>query len=182
VPAWIHEGLATYCEGHDWRGDYPVFTPKWNVLRLQNLRDAIAQDDLIPLPVLLDTNAGNMIQLANRQVKTYYAQVWSMTVFLRHAGRSSPYPKHFDVLLRELGSRAYRLRADAHITTSPGGQMGFGEAVFRSYITEDLDGFMREYREFARQLADSDSLASRAFRQAEPLLSAVELSDRPSLW
>lgn len=182
IPAWLNEGLACYCEGHDWRGEYPVFTPKWNVLRLRNLREAIARDEFIPLPVILKAHAGNMIQLADQRVRTYYAQVWSMTVFLRHGGRSSPYPKRFEVLLKELGSETYRKRAKAQMATGGEGRMSFGEAIFRSYITEDLGGFMAAYRKFARQLAESDSLSSSDFRQAQPLLAAVGDNDSPSWW
>jgi hypothetical protein len=177
VPPWLNEGLACYCEGHDWRGEHPIFTPKWNVLRLEHLREAIGSDSFIPLPVILDSQAGSMIQLASRQVRTYYAEVWSMIVFLRHGG--GPYQHGFEVLLSQLGSEPYRRRADAQMTSRPG--MSFGEAIFRSYITEDFEGFMLAYKKYARQLAESDSLASSHFRQAHPLLDTVGESDSRSL-
>ncbi|MCP4590043.1 MAG: hypothetical protein GY842_04815, partial [bacterium] len=85
IPAWLNEGLATYCEGFDFRDGLPVFLPRQNTFRLNPLRRTLTADAAIPLRQLLSTHAGEVVREGQGAVTSaYYAQVWALTVFLRH--------------------------------------------------------------------------------------------------
>lgn len=154
IPAWLNEGLATYCEGFDLRRRQPVFTPRRNLSRLNSLREALAADTLIPLTELLQTHAGKVIvQARSRMTRTYYAQVWALIVFLRH-GTDERYAAGFAKMLADVAAGRLTARARAAgITAEKPSATVTGETVFRAYITEDLTGFEKQYRDFMRELA-----------------------------
>jgi hypothetical protein len=154
IPAWLNEGLATYCEGFELRRRQPIFTPRRNLTRLNSLREALAAETLMPLTELLDTNAGKVIvQAQSRVTRTYYAQVWALVVFLRH-GAGGGHAAGFREMLDDVaaGRFATRVRA-AGITAEKPSAALTGEGAFRAYITEDLAGFEKHYREFMAELA-----------------------------
>jgi len=155
IPAWLNEGLACYCEGFDLRRDRPVFEPEHNTFRINRLREALANDTLLPLQHLLDTNAGSVILQSQAQLTSaYYAQAWALVVFLRHGGEDSS-ARQFDEMLADVAGGRLQERAQAtRITSEQPGRMSFGEAVFRTYITEDLATFEEQYREYLLRLAD----------------------------
>lgn len=154
IPAWLNEGLATYCEGFDLRRRQPVFTPRHNASRLNGLREALAADTLIPLTELLGTHAGEVIvQAQSRKTATYYAQVWALVVFLRH-GADGRYASKFEEMLADVAAGKLTARARAAgITSEKPSATVTGGAVFRAYITDDLAGFEKQYRDFMVELA-----------------------------
>lgn len=153
IPAWLNEGLATRFEAFDLDADSrPIFTPDKNYLRLQHLRAALTSKSLLPLRDILGTHAGIEIQKQSAHVATYYAQVWSLTLYLLQPPRTNPYHDGFRRLLNELGTDAMVRNARAYLATDTDGKMSEGEAVFRSYITEDLEKFQADYEAFLRQL------------------------------
>ena len=151
IPAWLNEGLACYCESIKFKGRRPIFTMRENLLRANFLRSALATDTLIPLKQMLDTNAGKEIvkqQIANTQA--YYAQAWALVTFLKH---SRKYAHSFDGLLKDIGSERLRQRVREYRRQVPQGhKLTFGEALFCSYITEDLETFEQEYRKYMAKL------------------------------
>ena len=154
IPAWLNEGLASYCEGFELQRRQPIFTPRRNLTRLNSLREALAVGTLLPLTELLDTNAGKVIvQAQSRVTRTYYAQVWALVVFLRH-GAGGGHAAGFREMLDDVsaGRFATRVRA-AGITAEKPSAALTGEGAFRAYITEDLAGFEKQYREFLAELA-----------------------------
>lgn len=155
IPAWINEGLACYFEAFslDLATNQPVFTPKNNTHRLPSLRQALTTESLIPLREVLSTNAGEAIHQRSRHVRNYYAQEWALVLFLLDSPQMNKYAPGFQQLLRELGTEAMNRRARAYLAADSLGGMSAGEAVFRAYITEDLDTFERDYRAFIEQLA-----------------------------
>jgi hypothetical protein len=153
VPAWLNEGLATRFEAFDLDANgRPIFTPDKNYLRLDYLRTALASKSLLSLRDILGTHAGIEIQKQSTHVATYYSQVWSLVLYLLQPPRTNPYHDGFQKLLAELGSDAMMRNARAYLATDTDGKMSEGEAVFRSYITEDLDKFQADYEAFLRKL------------------------------
>jgi len=155
VTPWLNEGLACQLEAFDMKGQWPVFTPRRNFLRRNNLREALATPDgLIPLPELLRMDAGDAVRQTGLPARTFYAQLWSLVVFLRDP--QSGYAPKLAALLHDAGTERIRVATRAYRAATPGSdKLTDGEVVFRHYITEDLDGFTNQYREFARALLGS---------------------------
>ncbi|HUU82308.1 MAG TPA: DUF1570 domain-containing protein [Phycisphaerae bacterium] len=154
IPAWLNEGMATYCEGFDLQRRQPVFSPTENSFRLNALREALSSDALIPLTELLSTHAGEVIvQAKSRLTQTYYAQVWALVVFLRH-GADRTYAAGFEEMLADVaaGRLTARARAAGIAAETPSAAVT-GEAVFRAYITDDLPAFEKAYRDYMVELA-----------------------------
>ena len=155
LPPWLNEGLATYCEGYEYGLARPKFTPNRNEFRLNSLRETLLAKNLVPLKVLLGTHSTRIVRDASPTVLAYYAQVWSLVVFLRY-GEEGRYADRFEALLRDLGTERFRVGVGAFVAATPtedGKPISFGEAVFRKYITEDLEAFETEYKKFLYQLA-----------------------------
>lgn len=153
IPAWLNEGLATQFEAFDLRGDRPVFTPRRNFLRKNHLRAALGPEgEFIPLSELLRMHAGEAVVETGQTVRTYYAQVWSMMLFLRE-GADGKYAEAFGKLLADAGAGRIGTTVSGYRAATPdAASTSDGEVIFRRYITEDLGGFMSEYRAFARHL------------------------------
>ncbi len=155
LPAWLNEGLATYCECFEYTEDGPKFTPKRNEFRLNSLRNALGAKTLIPLRELLGTHAGKVIQGTTPGVYAYYSQAWALMVFLRY-GENGKYSRRFDGLLEDLGTERLRISAGAYVAATrakDGGTIPFGEAVFRKYITEDVDSFEAAFKKFLYKIS-----------------------------
>jgi len=148
IPAWINEGLACFFEAHEWQDTKPLFTPDKNVFRRQGLVRAILGKKLYPLKELLVTHAGEVSKLPSAKVGAYYSQAWALIQFLR-----SSEPDNLEKLLDELGTRQLVTRANAYLAATAGSEpISFGEAVFRQYITEDLEEFERQFNAYMNTL------------------------------
>ncbi len=159
IPAWINEGLACYFESFDLdASNRPVFNPWKNYLRTPGLRDALGSDALIPLKEILGTNAGIAVQQQSRHVRSYYSQEWSLILFLLRDPLTNRYHAGFRRLLDELGTDGMRRKARAYLAADTDGTISYGEAVFRAYVTEDLDAFESDYRAFLHELLDLKEL------------------------
>lgn len=146
IPAWLNEGLACYFESFDLGMDNrPIFIPERNTLRTPALRDAFSGNRLQPLDRILATDAGQEIHKRSADVLGYYAQAWSMIVFLMRPASENPYRDGFQTLLTELGTENMERRARAFMAADTEGRMSHGEAVFRSYVTDDLVRFHADY-------------------------------------
>jgi hypothetical protein len=151
IPAWLHEGLAVYCEGMRWDGARIArFDPWNNPFRYNTLAAALVNQRTFPLTELLDTHAGAMLKKGPRSTSIYYAQLWGLVLFLCE-GENGKYAPGFARMRAHVGqgdaeqfTRATQVAAGTH-------EYGPGEALFRSFITTDLDAFEREYEKFLRQ-------------------------------
>lgn len=149
APAWLNEGLAVACEGQRWDGMRLKSFDVWhNPVRRNRLADAFLRDELFPLSELLATHAGRVIRRSTRAVGTYYAQLWALSLFLRE-GDQGRYADGFA-----------RMLANVH-SFGPGGFGGstgggsraasVGEALFREFISDELEQFEDDYVAFMRR-------------------------------
>lgn len=150
LPAWLNEGLAVYVEGQRWtsRG-LDRFDPYFNPRRRNTLARATIADRLHPLEKLLRTHAGEVIQETSQSVLTYYAQVWALVLFLQD-GADGKYAPGFQRLLDALHDSELSRHARAAHIWSQRPDYSFGEELFRSFISEDLDTIEREYLAFIK--------------------------------
>jgi hypothetical protein len=153
IPPWLNEGLATQWEAFALEGDRPVFMPRRNFERRNDLRDALgAEGGFIPLADLLRMHAGQAVVKTGQTVRTYYAQVWSTVLFIREGPRSD-YAEGLQRLLADAANDRLDLAVSGYRAATPGAEtLSSGEVVFRHYITEDLSTFMSEYEAFAEAL------------------------------
>lgn len=150
LPAWLNEGLAVWCEGQRWglRG-LKAFEPGFNPRRHNDLAQALQTGRLHPLRDLLETHAGEVIDGSSRAVLTYYAQLWALMLFLQE-GAEGRYAAGFARLLAAARTGDLEAHARAAHIWSEGAGYNYGEALFRSFISEELDAVEREYRAFMR--------------------------------
>jgi hypothetical protein len=148
VPAWLNEGLAVMAECHRW-GAVGVrdFDPWFNPRRRDDLIQATMRGDLFPLPELLRINAGHVVGGSARRTSAYYAQLWGLMVFLQH-GEQGKYAAGFQNLLNTIGEGDLDRHARAVFVASRGEDYDFGEALFRAFISDDLDEVAAEFHEF----------------------------------
>lgn len=153
IAAWLNEGLACYFEGFDLDAhNRPVFTPEKNFQRSGQLREAVVGGKAIPLSDILGTHAGIEVHKTSRHVRTCYAQWWALVLYLMQPPHKNPYHDAFRNMLRELGSEAMTRRTQAFLAADTDGRLTPGEAVFRAYISEDLERFQADYDRFVREL------------------------------
>ncbi len=149
IPAWLNEGLACYFESFDVdQTNRALFKPEKNTLRIPALREALAAQTLIPLREILSTNAGIAVQQSSTHVQNYYAQEWSLVVFLMRDSQDNLYRDAFRQLLNELGTEEMDRKVRAYLAADTDARMSTGEAVFRAYLTEDIDGLEAQYHAF----------------------------------
>lgn len=151
IPPWLNEGLATQFEHFDLDGPRPIFRPQRNLIRMNSLREALAlPNGSIPLGQLLTMHAGQAVTQAVQSSRSYYGQVWLTVWFLRtHPG----YRDGFSRLLADAGTERLRISVRGYRAAAPSASgMSDGEAAFRQYITDDLEGFSDELQAFGRQI------------------------------
>ncbi len=148
IPPWLNEGLAVYCEGQRWGADkLEKFDPWFNPSRRNALAEALALNRLHALRKLLETDAGRMIESSNRSIATYYAQVWALVLFLEE-GAGGKYRESFHRLRTALAQDGAEQHARVAHIWSERSAFNFGEALFRSFISEDLETVQQEYFDF----------------------------------
>ena len=153
IPAWVNEGLASYCECIDFSHDAPRFTPGRNTFRINHLRSAIKHGPTYTLTELLATDAGSVIDGNDSDRTTsYYAHVWALVLYLRH-GADGKYAASLNDLLEGITKGDLRIRMQsAKVTADEPSRVSDGEAAFRAYITTDLPSFEIEFRDFLYDL------------------------------
>ena len=169
VPPWLNEGLACYCEAHRFQGTKPVFTPGENRFRMNAVRRALKSGSLFDLREMLATNAGQVVLLSPDKIGAYYAQAWSMVAFLIHGGQ---YAEPFARLRAELGTAKMRQTVEGYLAANPTGQSrptSYGEALFRSYITDDLDRFSADYGLWLKKISQPQKGRWRLLGSDRPL-------------
>lgn len=155
IPAWINEGLACYFEAFELDSrNRPSFVPLNNTLRRPSMREALSTETLIPLKEILGTHAGEAVHRESSHVRSYYAQEWSLVLFLLDSPATNRYAPGFKQLLEELGTENMNRKANAYLAADTEGKLSRGEAIFKAYITEDLEAFESDYRAYLHKILD----------------------------
>ncbi|MFZ1992153.1 MAG: hypothetical protein WAW96_20555, partial [Alphaproteobacteria bacterium] len=157
LPMWLEEGLCTVAEGYEVSGDQVAFTPQRNNFRFTDLRAALVQDRCLPLETLLAMDSGEAVSGAHEQAVGYYGQLWALLQFIRsvpayYAGlqrlladaEAGTLYQTLNVSPQDLAAWRHQGRAYNKTVSVP---------LFRYYISQDLAGFQRDYKEFAKKLA-----------------------------
>jgi len=158
LPSWLEEGLATQNEAITWQGSEPQFDPAQNLRRWQSLRSAIQEKRLWSIRDLTTTHAGRVIKMSQKHVDAYYAQLWSLTLFLQQ----SKYNTGLQELLADAASgkltqslagtgvTAYEISSFSERWNSVA-----GPTYLRRYIAKDVDALQREYEAWAREFTST---------------------------
>jgi len=159
LPIWLEEGIATWMEGHQYRGDSaPTFLPHMNWERRYALRRGVRARRLISMEELLSRPPQDFLSRSKEDLLLYYGQVWALTRFLveHDEGRYKP------ALSRVLEDAAHG-RLEGRLLRSPmviagGGRRSIadgadGRWLVVAYFNDDLKAFEAEYREFVEKVA-----------------------------
>lgn len=156
LPSWIEEGLATQNEGIEWEGTTPHFRPEMNYRRWLALQTAIRENRLWKISDMAGTHAGRVIALQQKQVDAYYAELWSLTLFLQNSPR---YNKGLERMLADAnaGTLGKTLTGTG---VDPDGyserwNTAAGPLYLKTYITSDVAGLQRGYEAWARAFTTS---------------------------
>ncbi len=156
LPMWLEEGLCVSAEGFRIEDDTVTFTPEQNNSRFVALRKALVQDRWIKLPRLLPMDGGDVAGNATEYAVGYYAQLWTLVQFLRCRDE-------YRAGLEQLMADADAGRLHSAIEFSPRQMQALyrqgrvynrvvSRPLFEHYISEDVDGFGREYKQYATEL------------------------------
>jgi hypothetical protein len=155
IPMWAEEGLCATAEGFDLHNGAVRFTPATNPSRFSSLRNVLVQGYWIPIDKLLPMDAGDAIGQHRGKAVGYYAQVWSLILFIQ---QNDTYRNGFQQMLRdaqegrlvsvmgltEAGMGAPRGRRYNRIISDP---------AFRHYVAADTVTFEKQWHAFATSLA-----------------------------
>jgi hypothetical protein len=154
IPMWAEEGLCSTAEGFELHGDTVWFDPANNPTRFTSLRKALVNDYWVPLADLLPMDAGDAIGQHRGRALGYYAQVWSLILFIQ----SEPtYREGFQRMLQDSQDGTLIAAAMAGPAVPPRGGRAYNRIIstpaFRHYIADDLEAFESEWRRFSMGLA-----------------------------
>lgn len=155
LPAWLEEGLATQNEAISWRHGTPTFVPAQNYPRWLALRLAVKQRRLWTIHDLTRVHAGEVVRLPQKDINSYYSELWSLALFLEH----SRYRPRLLRLLRaaEVGRLVRLLRGTG---ISPAEAAAFtqrwnavaGPLYLHAYINSSSATLQSQYFAFVRRL------------------------------
>jgi len=160
LPMWLEEGLCTIAEGYYIRSGRVFFTPERNDSRFGSLRAAAVNDRWIPLAKLLRMDAGDAVGNPRMPAVEYYAQLWALVQFLQ--SRPDLHKKLRSLLTdAEAGAfpKALRMRPADFARLRRAGRLynrTMGPKLFAHYISDDLDRFQQDFRQYAHRLARLD--------------------------
>jgi len=168
LPSWLEEGLATQNEAVEWQTSQaglnskaeimPVFRPELNWRRFSSLQTAVRSDRMWKLQDLLSTHAGQVIKMPQQRIDAYYAQLWSLVLFLE---QSPEYRPRLQALLADATSgKLTQALAGTNVTRrqidnfTEHWNAVAGPVYTQKYFNSDLGELEKEYvawmKEFAR--------------------------------
>ncbi len=160
LPSWLEEGLATQNEAIDWQGGTtPVFRPELNWRRFAALRQSVRDNHLWKLSDLLSTHAGRVIKLPQYSIDAYYAQLWSLVLFLE---RTPAYQTKLKSLLAD--ASAGKLTQALNGTDVTRGEIDnftehwnsvAGPVYLQKYLNPDIAALEQEYLAYIRKFTST---------------------------
>jgi len=167
MPVWLEEGIATYMEGHKWGGQPAsgatnasaqsgtvVFLPWANIDRFEQLFTASNRGELISLEDLLQSSPQQLIVRPGNAAVNYYAQLWSLILFLNEGAGGRYRPALQQVIV---DAQAGKLSDSIATRLNMQGRSGAlaarsGIAAFKAYFANDIKAVDAEYQAFMMQI------------------------------
>jgi hypothetical protein len=105
------------------------------------------------LRYLLNEDAADLIEeVETPEANAYYAQVWALMAFLLHE-RGERYAAVLPTIARDLRDSTLQINALTARAAAPSpAETSYGEAVFRRYVTDDLEPFESEFDAYVRDI------------------------------
>jgi len=159
LPSWLEEGLATQNEGVEWDGVTPRFASEDNFQRWLALKAALRENRMWKISDLVRMHAGQAIKRQQKDVDSYYAELWSLVLFMKSSPVYLPRMMHLIDDARE-GKLTVALagsgltKAEIDNFTERWNTIA-GPIYLRKYITNDPDAMQAEYEAWARNLTAS---------------------------
>lgn len=161
LPSWIDEGIATLFETCQYsQGDFE-FRPQDNLMRLGTLKQTIQQKRLIPLAELITLNPGQVLSgygADQDAAMAFYAQNYAMVRFLREYEYGRRLRKYQALLVGGLSgswpveSALAEMAANRAIPLTVAWNQRISPALFRTYISEDMNEIEAQYRSFCNEI------------------------------
>lgn len=143
LPTWLEEGLATYMEGHRWKGSTPVFLPWANLERFDHLRVAQSAGTIEPLATfILGRGAANAGEDSGLD---FYAQAWALAHFVASERRAGLTRMLDDAVRGRIKLTLQHHARDTRQTII--GEETVARAYFEAYFG-DLDVAQRDFDRF----------------------------------
>ncbi len=165
LPAWLEEGMATQNEAIVWNGGEPQFRPELNARRFAALRQAVRGNQLWKLEDLVSTHAGRVIKMPQAKIDAYYAQLWSLVLFLQKSPAYGPRLQH--LLADAAAGKLTQSLAGTSVTQQEIDDFTehwntvAGAVYLEKYINGSLDSLDAEYRNWLDHFtADSPGINS----------------------
>lgn len=159
LPSWLDEGIATLFETCRYTDGRFVFEPQQNLMRLGSLRQAVLQNQLLPLRQLIGLNPGQMLDNSSDEaIMAFYAQNYALVRFLCENDYGVRLQSYHSLLQGGAGGTwplqgdFAALAADRTRSLTVGWNMQVSPALFACYIEKDIDRLDAEYRAFCAKL------------------------------
>jgi hypothetical protein len=157
LPSWLNEGVAMQFESNGYKNGLFYFEPAENFYRLDMLKKTIAQNQTIPLEILLETDPGGLFG-NDWQVSAFYSQCYALVRFLREANAGER-KADFNRLLTDglegkwsLNDEYRKVAADRNLPLTEDWNKIVGPLVFKQYITNNLDSIEKQYLDFCKDI------------------------------
>ena len=160
LPSWFNEGIAMQFEANEHKGGFFYFRPAQNQYRLVKLKQALINEQTIPLKDLLNNSPGEMMENSeDHSVTTFYSQCYALIRFLSEAegGRYSTNLKR--MLADGLAGNwpieidEQYIAIDRRIPLTVGWNKNVAIELFEHYVSKDLEKVEKQYLDFCRRIA-----------------------------
>jgi hypothetical protein len=157
LPSWLNEGIAMQFEANKYEGGLFSFRPVENSYRLDMLKKTIAQNQIIPLEELLETDPGGLVGSGSR-VSAFYSQCYALVRFLREA-EGGKKPEQFNLMLADglkgkwlLSDEEKRAAANRGFALTKGWNRIVGPQLFKQYFGSNIEKIEKEYLDFCKEI------------------------------
>lgn len=156
LPSWLDEGIATLFEVSSKNGGGFEFYPERNGGRLQSLKKAMTENEMIPLAQLITLNPGQLVEDTD-SIKAFYAQSYALVRFLREEDYGKRLASYHNLLLAALRGNwplepgLQKIAADRNIPLTTQYNVHVSPKLFAMYIDRDMKKIEREYLVFCQR-------------------------------
>jgi hypothetical protein len=159
LPSWLDEGVAMLFEAYKSEQGVISFEPADNTYRLDELKNTLIKNKMIPLRELITINPGEVLASDESEaVMAFYSQSYALVRFLQEAGYEKRLNNYRRLLLDglkgdwPLNETSKRIAIDRNLPRTVQWNRAVGQLLFKLYIGDDFEQIEREYLVFCRQI------------------------------